>query len=69
MKKITRFGPPEPIVRLLVEAARAIPGNTEVPTAAPKPDASICNDFLRLIMIVDEILENYGSTDRNLSLR
>jgi hypothetical protein len=51
MKKMTRFGPPAVLGSAPAEAARAIPGNIDVPTVAPKPDASICKDFLRLIII------------------
>ena len=44
-KKITLFGPPEAL-----GAARPISGNIDAPNAALKPDASVCKDFLRLIM-------------------
>ena len=49
-KKITRLGPPASGEILLLLTARAIPGSSDVPRVAPTPDASICNDFLRLII-------------------
>ena len=52
----TRFGAPAMVGVSPEPAARAIPGNMDAPSVAPNPDASICKDFLRLIMV----RVNYG---------
>ena len=49
-KKITRFGPPE-LPGEPMEAARAMLGNMDEPKVAPKPEASICRDLLRFIIV------------------
>jgi hypothetical protein len=51
MKKITRFGAEAetPV------AARPISGNIEVPNAALNPDAMVCKDLLRLIIMAERI--------------
>lgn len=48
-KKMTRFGAPAILYLGSENAAREIPGKS----ADPKPDASICRDFLRFIMMVE----------------